>query len=74
MQLAPVIQRLQQNVPALKQVGGAMDLTALGNAALLSNPPAAFVIPLNDRACYISGSMNWVTQRRNHPQLRPWLI
>lgn len=49
MQLAPIIAHIKANCLALRQMGGAADLSALpdvGPTAL----PAAFVVPLEDHA------------------------
>lgn len=49
MQLAPIIAHIKSNCPALRQVGGAAEFSALPEAGPQA-VPAAFVVPLEERA------------------------
>lgn len=49
MQLATILSHLKANCPALRQVGGAADFSALPEAGPQA-VPAAFVVPLDEHA------------------------
>lgn len=49
MQLAPILAHIKSHCPALRQVGGAAEFSALPEAGPQA-VPAAFVVPLEERA------------------------
>ena len=61
MKLKPVIERLEAQVSALKTVGGAADVAAAGSAMIVT--PAAYLVPVSDRAEANSLSAGAVSQR-----------
>ena len=65
MNLASVIARLKAQLTAFRQIGGAADLEAVDGAASVA-VPAAFVLPLSERAgqvAHLSGAPQQIDVR-----------
>ncbi|RMF15193.1 MAG: hypothetical protein D6757_05025 [Alphaproteobacteria bacterium] len=61
MRLAPIVDRIRANAPALKHVGGGANLAALSSAP--SRTPAAFVVPVRESASANTSATMDVAQR-----------